>query len=181
MGRYARRSMGAVVRRAGIPLMTLGFLVQLGGGSLASAAPEAPNPGAAGPGVTAPGAPVGDAPSATPCAKTVKACARLSTNEAWVTDGSGTVLRGPVRMTHGGRGQETPVGTFRVLRKDAQHVSQEQPGVPMPYSVFFDDRGRAFHGGSLARESAGCVHLSDADAMFFFDHLAVGDSVQIVR
>jgi lipoprotein-anchoring transpeptidase ErfK/SrfK len=37
----------------------------------------------------------------------------------------------------------------------------------------------AFHGGSLERASAGCVHLDDADAIDFYNTLQLGDQVQV--
>jgi lipoprotein-anchoring transpeptidase ErfK/SrfK len=49
----------------------------------------------------------------------------------------------------------------------------------MPFSVFFADGGVAFHGGSVARASAGCVHLNDADAVAFYNTLELGDEVQV--
>lgn len=190
MGRHVRRGAGRAPSWLGsaVGVGLLGATGFVGSGmALAEPLPTAPGapgaPAAPAPpgGVAAPApAPAGDGAPAAPCAKTVKACARLSTNEAWLTDGNGTVLRGPIRMSHGAKGEETPVGSFTVLRKDATHVSQEQAGVPMPWSVFFDNNGRAFHGGDPGRESAGCVHLATGDAQFFFDHLNVGDSVQIL-
>ena len=50
----------------------------------------------------------------------------------------------------------------------------------MPWSVFFDG-GIAFHTGSLSRQSAGCVHLSDSAARTFFRTLSVGDTVIVQR
>lgn len=119
-------------------------------------------------------------PAASPCDVAVKACARLSTNEAWLTDGRGTVLRGPVRMNHGAPGKETPVGMFAVQRKEEVHLSKEYDGARMPWAVFFDDNGRAFHGGDPSRQSAGCVRLADPDAQAFFNGLAVYDKVQVL-
>jgi lipoprotein-anchoring transpeptidase ErfK/SrfK len=80
----------------------------------------------------------------------------------------------------GGPGEETPTGTFHVLVKDQNHVSAEQGGTPMPYSVFFAPGGVAFHGGNLRKASAGCVHLADADAITFFNTLKIGDEVDVV-
>lgn len=126
-------------------------------------------------------APAPPAPrSATPCVVEVKACARLSTNEAWLTDGRGTILLGPVRMSHGAEGQETPVGQFAVRWKNKDHFSREAGGTPMPYSVFFDDHGRAFHGGDPARRSAGCVRMPVESAKVFFENLQPTDRVQIL-
>lgn len=123
----------------------------------------------------------GESRDATPCAATVKACVRLSTQEVWITDGAGKVLRGPIRMNHGDRANPTPTGTFHVQRKDQYHVSQEQGGRKMPYAVFFDGEGRAFHQGDPERQSVGCIRMGEDDARWVFEHLDVGDSVQIVR
>jgi hypothetical protein len=147
--------------------------------SLASAAPPppAPNP------VPAPPAPASALPaptSATPCAVTAKACVDISEKKAWLTDGAGHLTRGPVPVTTGAPGEDTPQGTFHVMWKDQFHHSREQNGVPMPYSVFFADGGRAFHGGSLEHASAGCVHLGEEDAKAFFNYLQVHDEVQVV-
>jgi hypothetical protein len=73
---------------------------------------------------------------------------------------------------------------MRMYRKDKDHKSQEflmpngQPA-PMPFSVFFEDGGIAFHAGDPNKASAGCVHLSMADAQAFFNTLNVGDHVQV--
>jgi hypothetical protein len=134
-----------------------------------------PGVAAAAPAGTAPG--VGGTPCTTP---TVRACVDLSENRAWLLDGQGTVVHGPVAVSHGGPGHETPAGDFVVQRKNRYHVSQEFERASMPYAVFFDGQGRAFHQGTLDRRSAGCVRLEQADAARFFDHLSPNDRVQIV-
>jgi lipoprotein-anchoring transpeptidase ErfK/SrfK len=143
-------------------------VVQLAGVAAAAPAPVAP----AG---TAPG--VGGTPCTTP---TIKACVDLSENTTWLLDGRGGVVHGPVANSHGARGHETPTGDFVVQRKDRYHVSQEFEGATMPYAVFFDGNGRAFHQGTLDRRSAGCVRLGEADAKRFFEYLDPNDRVQIV-
>ncbi len=120
----------------------------------------------------------------TPCTAAARACVDIKGQKAWLIDKDGNISRGPMKITTGGPGQETPVGTFKVQWKDRNHKSAEsldpkgQPAA-MPYSVFFAEGGVAFHGGSLRRESAGCVHLGDADAIAFFDTLQLGDQVQV--
>jgi len=52
---------------------------------------------------------------------------------------------------------------------------------PMPWSVFFEDGGIAFHSGSPQRSSAGCIHLDPADAEAWFNYLQIGDMVQVVN
>jgi hypothetical protein len=159
----AREGARRVGRRVGRRAATLGLgltvLAGIGGvGAVAMAVPVA----------------------AMPCEDNVKACARLSTNEAWLSDGKGTILRGPVRMNHGAPGSETPVGMFAVQRKEEVHLSKEYNNARMPWAVFFDNNGRAFHGGDPARQSAGCVRMADPDAQAFFNGLNVYDRVQIV-
>jgi lipoprotein-anchoring transpeptidase ErfK/SrfK len=122
----------------------------------------------------------------TPCVTTAKACVDLEKQKAWLIK-DGKVMRGPVSISSGGNGQETPIGhSLRVYRKEQDHKSQEsrlpngQPA-PMPWSVFFEDGGIAFHGGSPNRSSAGCIHLATADAKAWFEYLQIGDQVQVVR
>jgi len=114
-----------------------------------------------------------------PCGPAARACLSLSTNQAWLMD-NGTVTYGPVPVTTGKRGYETPPGTFKVTWKDRNHKSREFNNAPMPYSVFFNG-GIAFHQGSLKAKSHGCVHLSQAAAQQFFGTLQVGSVVQVVR
>ena len=65
--------------------------------------------------------------------------------------------------------RETPNGTFRAFRMEADHFSKEFDDAPMPHSIFFTKIGHAIHGtDSEARlgtpASHGCVRLSKANA-----------------
>ena len=122
----------------------------------------------------------------TPCSTSAKACVDLDSQRAWLIK-DGKIMRGPVKIASGGNGEETPVGhSLRVYRKEKDHVSQEsrlpngQPA-PMPWSVFFEDGGIAFHSGSPSRSSGGCIHLEPADAEAWFNYLQIGDQVQVVK
>lgn len=117
-------------------------------------------------------------PKGVPCGAGAAACVDLSANQAWLLAG-GRVAVGPVPITTGRPGHETPPGLFHVQYKDIDHLSREFDDAPMPYSVFFNS-GIAFHEGSLSALSHGCVHLSNSAAQAFFDGLAVGDVVQVV-
>jgi lipoprotein-anchoring transpeptidase ErfK/SrfK len=114
-----------------------------------------------------------------PCTSTVRACIDLTHNKAWLLR-DGVVEYGPVPITSGRKGYRTPVGTFHVLSRERLHLSRAFDNAPMPYSVFFIP-GIAFHQGSLGVPSHGCIHLSKAAAITFYNTLRVGDVVQAVR
>ncbi len=114
----------------------------------------------------------------TPCTVTARACVDLAHNQAWLLH-DGKITRGPVGISHGGQGKETPTGTFEVQWKDQNHKSAEFNNAPMPYAVFFADGGIAFHQGNPKNPSAGCVHLSASDAQAWYNDLEVGDEVEV--
>jgi lipoprotein-anchoring transpeptidase ErfK/SrfK len=115
----------------------------------------------------------------TPCEMTNGACVSLSSQQTWlITDGA--VTYGPVPITSGRPGHETPPGTFAVQHKVRDEVSREFNNAPMPYSVYFADGGIAFHEGSLEVPSHGCVHLSHEAAVTYFEALSQGARVQVV-
>ncbi|MFO1112021.1 MAG: L,D-transpeptidase family protein [Bradyrhizobium sp.] len=64
---------------------------------------------------------------------------------------------------------ETPNGSFRTFRMEADHYSKEFDDAPMPHSIFFTKIGHAIHGTDSANRlgspaSHGCVRLSRANA-----------------
>jgi L,D-transpeptidase catalytic domain len=64
---------------------------------------------------------------------------------------------------------ETPNGSFRAFRMEADHFSKEFDDAPMPHSIFFTKIGHAIHGTDSANRlgspaSHGCVRLSRANA-----------------
>ena len=64
---------------------------------------------------------------------------------------------------------ETPNGSFRAFRMEADHYSKEFDDAPMPHSIFFTKIGHAIHGTNAAGRlgnpaSHGCVRLSRANA-----------------
>lgn len=109
----------------------------------------------------------------TPCEPQAKACVQLSTQKAWLNGA------GPVPVATGLARYPTPKGIFHVQYKDLHHYSKEFHG-PMPYSVFFTTTGVAFHQDSVKVRSHGCVHLTHADAVNFYNTLQPGDVVQVV-
>src|ERR1700722_15906201 len=72
-------------------------------------------------------------------------------------------------VSTGNPSHETPNGTFRTFRMEADHFSKEFDDAPMPHSIFFTKMGHAMHGteseGHLGVPvSHGCVRLSRANA-----------------
>jgi hypothetical protein len=77
-------------------------------------------------------------------------------------------------VSTGRPGYETPNGTFKPNRMDADHFSQEWDNAPMPHSIFFDMRGHAVHGFFDVKHlglavSHGCVRLAPPNATILFD------------
>ena len=120
------------------------------------------------------------AADAPPCESTADVCVDLSEQQAWLTD-DGRATSAPMDIHSGSREDPTPTGTFTVQRKERHHVSKEFGDAPMPYSVFFDDEGRAFHSGDTTRASHGCIRLERDDARDVFAALEPGDEVEIHR
>jgi hypothetical protein len=65
--------------------------------------------------------------------------------------------------------RETPNGSFKAFRMEADHFSREFDDAPMPHSIFFTKIGHAIHGtmseGRLGTPAShGCVRLSRANA-----------------
>jgi len=109
-----------------------------------------------------------------PCDVVTAVCVQLSTSSAWLRSAS----LGPVAVRVGRTDSPTPVGTFTVQSKRADHVSSLD-GTPMPFAVFFAD-DVALYQGDLTQPSAGSVRLPAGAAPVFFDAVEPGDVVQVV-
>jgi len=77
-------------------------------------------------------------------------------------------------VSTGRPGYDTPNGTFRPNRMDADHLSQEWDNAPMPHTIFFDMKGHAIHGFFDVKHlgspvSHGCVRLSPDHATTLFN------------
>jgi L,D-transpeptidase catalytic domain len=77
-------------------------------------------------------------------------------------------------ISTGRPGYDTPNGTFKANRMDADHLSQEWDNAPMPHTIFFDMHGHAIHGFFDVKHlglpvSHGCVRLSPDHAAALFD------------
>jgi hypothetical protein len=69
---------------------------------------------------------------------------------------------------------ETPNGSFRTFRMEADHFSKEFDDAPMPHSIFFTKIGHAIHGTDSESRlgmpaSHGCVRLSKANATTLYE------------
>jgi lipoprotein-anchoring transpeptidase ErfK/SrfK len=106
------------------------------------------------------------------------ACVEKHTNKAWLVY-NGKTSYGPVPISHGKPGYETPVGTFSVLRKVKNDWSRPYNG-PMPNAVYFTTDGIAFHQGDTAVQSHGCVRLAADASLVFYDNLMIGEKVQVL-
>jgi hypothetical protein len=76
-------------------------------------------------------------------------------------------------VSTGKAGYDTPSGKFKAFRMERDHYSKEWDEAPMPFSIFFTQKGHAIHGsldtkrlGSPA--SHGCVRLLPANAEKLF-------------
>src|SRR5580704_4326323 len=77
-------------------------------------------------------------------------------------------------VSTGRPGYDTPNGTFKPNRMDADHLSQEWDNAPMPHTIFFDMHGHAVHGFFDVKHlglavSHGCVRLSPDHAATLFN------------
>ena len=113
-----------------------------------------------------------------PAAATV--CVDLNRHITWLQVGD-RVSFGPVEMEPGqpGSQHQTPRGTFRIEWKAGPSYVSNIYNEPMPWATFFASGGIAFHGGSLTAWSHGCVHLTDANAHYYNEHLPIGAEVVV--
>jgi hypothetical protein len=114
------------------------------------------------------------------CAAAAAACVDLTRHITWLQAGR-RITFGPVKMEPGkpGSGHQTPRGTFQVAWKAGPSLMSNIYHEPMPWATFFAPGGIAFHGGSLTAWSHGCVHLTDANAHYYNEHLPVGAEVVV--
>jgi lipoprotein-anchoring transpeptidase ErfK/SrfK len=72
-------------------------------------------------------------------------------------------------VSTGAPGYDTPSGTYKPFRMEADHFSKEWDDAPMPHSIFFTPVGHAIHGSPHtkrlgSRASHGCVRLAPDNA-----------------
>lgn len=80
-------------------------------------------------------------------------------------------------ISTGAGGYDTPSGSFRPFRMEQDHRSDEWDNAPMPFSIFFTERGHAIHGSyqtsSLGRPAShGCVRLAPQHAATLYGLVA---------
>lgn len=122
----------------------------------------------------------------------------------------GDTLIGKTNISSGRRAYETPPGKYRVIQKDAHHVSNEygvyenrlggvvtrdaeagktpRPegshfvGAPMPYFLRFTG-GYGMHAGFVPRYRAshGCIRMPVVMAKHFFDAAETGTQVEVIE
>lgn len=113
------------------------------------------------------------------CPRDADVCVDIDGRRTWLQDDRGNVSYIATSMAPGRPGQETPRGTFWVNRKVKDEISYEFNNAPMPYAIYFTNNGHAFHQGSPATDSAGCVRLPQQDAIRYWNDLKIGDKVVI--
>jgi hypothetical protein len=77
-------------------------------------------------------------------------------------------------VSTGKSGHDTPSGSFKTFRMEADHFSREWDDAPMPNSIFFTQKGHAIHGSFDVKHlgqaaSHGCVRLAPQNAKLLFD------------
>lgn len=76
----------------------------------------------------------------------------------------------------------TPTGTFPILTKERDNVSEQYNNAPMPWTLRLTWDGVAVHGGSTVERgyaSHGCISVPDEFASRLFDEAEIGDVVII--
>ena len=83
----------------------------------------------------------------------------------------------------GTRAHPTPVGTFPILTKEKDNVSEKYDNAPMPWTLRLTWEGIAIHGSPVLNgyASHGCIGVPDAFAAKLFAAAKRGDKVIITR
>ena len=89
---------------------------------------------------------------------------------------------GTAPLIYGADSKPTPLGTFPILEKDADHVSNLYDA-PMPYTLRLTRDGISIHGSDVRSGAAthGCLGVPILFARKLFEHVRVGDEVVVVR
>ena len=86
-------------------------------------------------------------------------------------------------LIYGADEKPTPTGTFPILQKNADHVSNIYDGAPMPYMLRLTWDGVAIHGSEVDEEYAthGCVGIPEPFAEILFAEAKLGDRVLVTH
>lgn len=114
-------------------------------------------------------------------AQPLMAIVSISDQRITVYDANGRILRAPV--SSGTTGYESPVGIFKILQKNRDHVSNIYEGAAMPFMQRITWSGIALHAGALPGYPAshGCVRLPYKFAENLFELTEKGMRVVVVR
>jgi len=81
----------------------------------------------------------------------------------------------------------TPPGTY-VIKSKVRHYFSRKYKTPIPYSLFFDYRGRAVHEGDVADPEErsewathGCIHVEQPFMAWLYNWAEVGKTVVVVK
>lgn len=93
----------------------------------------------------------------------------------------GGQLVGLTTISSGKKGRETPLGYWKIFRKQVKGYSRKYDNAPMPYMQMYDEKGIAFHGGKLPGYPAshGCVRLPVEFAKKLYGLTTLGTEVII--
>ena len=93
----------------------------------------------------------------------------------------GDKLVGVATASTGKKGKETPLGFWKVFRKQKLGYSRKYDNAPMPFMQMYDAKGIAFHAGPNPGYPAshGCVRLPKPFAEKLFGLTKVGTEVVI--
>lgn len=89
---------------------------------------------------------------------------------------------GTAAILYGAPDMPSPLGTFPIIEKDADHVSNLYDA-PMPYMLRLTNDGVAIHGSNVVRDLAthGCIGVPTEFAALLFKQARLGDRVIITR
>lgn len=89
---------------------------------------------------------------------------------------------GTAAIIYGADEKPTPLGTFPILQKDANHISNLY-GAKMPYALRLTGDGVFIHSSKVAFDAAthGCIGVPHAFARKLFGAVQLGDRVIVTR
>ena len=87
---------------------------------------------------------------------------------------------GAAVILYGATDKPTPLGTFTITEKDADHVSNLYDA-PMPYMLRLTNDGISIHGSDVVLDAGthGCIGVPTAFAKLLFGQARLGDPVVI--